>query len=198
MQLYVVMPDGQRYGPVTAEVLRNWAAERRVLPDTWIENAQTGERVLARQIPGLMAAGGETLFALEANPLRVLDGGPAQVEQETLTAFSYGAMGLPFFWGIAHRNWKPLMCVPIGFLGSVLTFFHPLGAILQAVLVWTFCIAWGRRGMRWAWQSGRFASQAQLEATQRKWNNWGIVGITIQLCFTLLSLLPAVSWFFNP
>jgi len=50
---YVVLPDGQRYGPATPPHLADWVLEGRVLPDTVLEDAQTGQRSYARQIPGL-------------------------------------------------------------------------------------------------------------------------------------------------
>ena len=50
---FVVMPDGQRYGPATLPHLADWVREGRVLPDTVLEEAQTGQRLYASQISGL-------------------------------------------------------------------------------------------------------------------------------------------------
>ncbi|MBS1724882.1 MAG: hypothetical protein JSS66_18225 [Armatimonadetes bacterium] len=50
---YVVLPDGQRYGPATPEHLADWVYEGRVVPDSVIEDQVTGQRMLAGQLPGL-------------------------------------------------------------------------------------------------------------------------------------------------
>lgn len=48
---FVVLPSGERYGPANPNVLNRWIAEGRVTPDTLMENAVTGERCLAKQVP---------------------------------------------------------------------------------------------------------------------------------------------------
>jgi hypothetical protein len=53
----VVLPNGERYGPATSEMLVQWAAEGRVLPTTVVEDAQTGRATTAASIPGLVFAG---------------------------------------------------------------------------------------------------------------------------------------------
>jgi hypothetical protein len=50
---YVVLPDGQRYGPANVQLLNTWVMEGRVSPDTVVEDVLTGQRGLAGHIPGV-------------------------------------------------------------------------------------------------------------------------------------------------
>lgn len=54
-ELYVIGPDGSRYGPATLDDLRKWAAEGRVLRTTLIEKSP-GMQVAATEIQGLFPA----------------------------------------------------------------------------------------------------------------------------------------------
>ena len=54
MQYFVVAPDGTSYGPADMPTLQQWAAEGRILPDSMIRNASTGQSQLASSIPGLI------------------------------------------------------------------------------------------------------------------------------------------------
>ena len=60
MAYYVVAPDGQKYGPGDVVILNQWAQQGRVLPSTILEDASTGARVPASQVPGM-------IFAAEPN-----------------------------------------------------------------------------------------------------------------------------------
>ena len=46
--------DGQRYGPVDLTTLNNWVTEQRVTDRTWLEEAETGRRLLSTEVPGLV------------------------------------------------------------------------------------------------------------------------------------------------
>jgi len=50
MGYYVVGDDGRRYGPAELSQLQQWARERRIVPDTILEDAQTQNRLRAREV----------------------------------------------------------------------------------------------------------------------------------------------------
>jgi hypothetical protein len=58
VQYFVVGPDGTAYGPADMPTLRQWAAEGRILPDSLIRDAATGQTQLASSIPGLIGGPG--------------------------------------------------------------------------------------------------------------------------------------------
>jgi len=65
MSYFVVMPDGQKFGPADLAILNQWAGEGRILPDTTIEDASTGHRFMASALAGLQVPG--TTFAQPMN-----------------------------------------------------------------------------------------------------------------------------------
>ena len=56
MTYYVVSADGQKYGPGDVVTLNQWAQQGRVLPTTVLEDAATGARFAASQVPGMVFA----------------------------------------------------------------------------------------------------------------------------------------------
>ncbi|MBN9502050.1 MAG: hypothetical protein BGO01_10460 [Armatimonadetes bacterium 55-13] len=57
MKYFVVLPDGQRFGPADLPLLNQWASEGRILPDTLLEEEGTLRRLSASALPGLNLAG---------------------------------------------------------------------------------------------------------------------------------------------
>lgn len=55
---YLDATDGKRYGPADLATLREWVAAGSVLPETVLVDAQTGQPVPARDVPGLFSASG--------------------------------------------------------------------------------------------------------------------------------------------
>lgn len=53
MNYFVIADDGQKYGPADIPTLNQWAQDRRVLPTSMLEDAATGARVPASQVPGI-------------------------------------------------------------------------------------------------------------------------------------------------
>ncbi len=53
---FVVLPDGQKFGPADLSLLNQWVSEGRVLATTTLEDAQTGQRITANMLPGLQVA----------------------------------------------------------------------------------------------------------------------------------------------
>ena len=56
MKFYVIWLDGRRFGPADVPTLNEWIKQNRLKSDTDLENADTGERVKARDVPGLSFA----------------------------------------------------------------------------------------------------------------------------------------------
>ncbi|MDX2065762.1 MAG: hypothetical protein SFX74_08490 [Fimbriimonadaceae bacterium] len=52
-QYFVVMPDGQKYGPADVATLSQWAVDQRLAPHSTLENATTGEKLAASSVPGI-------------------------------------------------------------------------------------------------------------------------------------------------
>lgn len=53
-EYFVIGPTGEKFGPANIEVLNQWAQQNRVLPSNYVEDAATGTRMLASQVPGLI------------------------------------------------------------------------------------------------------------------------------------------------
>ncbi len=55
MKKYFVVDlnTGQKYGPADIATLNQWLAEGRVTPQSTLEDAETGERIIANAVPGL-------------------------------------------------------------------------------------------------------------------------------------------------
>jgi hypothetical protein len=60
MQYYVVGPDGNKYGPADVPTLKAWIAENRIGPDSMLEDFNTGQRMPASQVPGLIEGAAPT------------------------------------------------------------------------------------------------------------------------------------------
>lgn len=52
MQYYVVWPNGQKFGPVDVDTLRQWQLENRIDSQSIIENAATGQHMPASAVLG--------------------------------------------------------------------------------------------------------------------------------------------------
>ncbi len=51
---FVVMPDGQKFGPADVPTLNTWAAEGRLFPNSVLEAAATGQKSAANMIQGIV------------------------------------------------------------------------------------------------------------------------------------------------
>lgn len=54
MNYFVIMPDGSRYGPATADMLTQWASEGRIQPATVIEIEGSGQQIALSSVPGVI------------------------------------------------------------------------------------------------------------------------------------------------
>lgn len=80
VKYYVILPDGQRFGPADISLLNQWAAEGRILPTTMLEQEGSQMRLPASSVPGL-ALGGQNPYATpppgpQAGPYGGPHGGP--------------------------------------------------------------------------------------------------------------------------
>ncbi|HEY3267030.1 MAG TPA: RING finger protein [Armatimonadota bacterium] len=81
-----------------------------------------------------------------------------------LGGWNWGAFMFSWIWGLNHRAyWTLLALVP--YIGLVV-------AIVSGVM-----------GNRWAWESGRFSSVQEMQATQNVWRTWAIVFFALSLLF---------------
>lgn len=53
-EYFVIGPTGEKFGPANVEVLNQWAQQNRVLPSNYVEDAATGARMLATEVPGIV------------------------------------------------------------------------------------------------------------------------------------------------
>lgn len=67
MQYYVIGPDGNKYGPADVPTLKTWVAENRLMPESMLEDFNTGQRMPASAVPGL----------IEGQPTATAQPGPA-------------------------------------------------------------------------------------------------------------------------
>ncbi len=106
MNYFVVdQTSGQKYGPADLATLNQWVVEGRVTPTTMLEDAATGQQVLASSVPGLSlgvppTAAPPPAAAPVANPyprqFEQAPGLPVSSEQSGLITASYilSAVGL--------------------------------------------------------------------------------------------------------
>ncbi|MBS1710158.1 MAG: hypothetical protein JSS71_00360 [Armatimonadetes bacterium] len=65
-QYFVIGNDGSKYGPADVATLSQWAADNRLSPNSQLENAATGARVVASMVAGIMFP---TAASAAASPL---------------------------------------------------------------------------------------------------------------------------------
>src|SRR5258708_3664261 len=53
MGYYVIGDQGQKYGPAEVATLNQWVAERRLLPQTMLEDELSGGQIVASAVTGL-------------------------------------------------------------------------------------------------------------------------------------------------
>jgi hypothetical protein len=149
MTYYVVAPDGQKYGPGDVVTLNQWAQQGRVLPTTVLEDASTGARFAASQVPGMTFAPAPTNdFAQPPSYQQyprmgygVSDNGDSDYQK----ALIFGILGLLccplifssigiYFASLAQRKGHPKGQTIMTFCIASLVIGFVLGAILNTVV----------------------------------------------------------------
>lgn len=104
-------PDGNVYGPVSIDVLRQWVREGRVLPTTMVTEVETGFEVAASSLPGLFTMG-PTDWSQPPSPYpRTQPGsGPVpgyspQTQQELSMGWTYFGIGVFGCFCCAVLSW---------------------------------------------------------------------------------------------
>ena len=96
-----------------------------------------------------------------------------QVKPDT-DSWSWGAFALYPIWGFFNGCWW---------------------AFLVAFVSWSFLpsILFGIFGRRQAWANGTWTSAADFNATQEKWDSWGLVLFVISLVLTCIIFIAAIA-----
>ncbi len=68
MQYFVVLPDGQKFGPADLATLNQWASEGRLTPQSQLEDVASGQTFQASAIAGLIFPGAPGPTATAATP----------------------------------------------------------------------------------------------------------------------------------
>ena len=87
-------------------------------------------------------------------------GKSSQIPPEILR-WNWGAAGLGMIWGIEHHAWWSLLNIP------------PLSIIWWLIL--------GVHGNAWAWSKNRWMSVEEFQASQRKWEPYGLAFFVIKV-----------------
>lgn len=78
MKYFVIMPDGQKYGPADVTMLNQWVVEGRLTAQTMLQDEATGQTVMASQVPGInFGMGGPPMAGTVQPPM----GGPSAYQQ---------------------------------------------------------------------------------------------------------------------
>ncbi len=149
MTYYVVSADGQKYGPGDVVTLNQWAQQGRVLPTTVLEDAATGARFAASQVPGMVfapAPGSDyaqppTYQQYPRTGYGVSDSGDGDYQK----ALIFGILGLLccplifssigiYYASLAQRKGHPKSQTIMTFCIASLVIGFVLGAILNTVV----------------------------------------------------------------
>ncbi|HXH60034.1 MAG TPA: hypothetical protein VNI20_01605 [Fimbriimonadaceae bacterium] len=166
MKYYVVWPDGRKFGPADVLTLNQWIAEGRVHNDMTLEDASTGQRVLARDVPGLVFTnaapqqpqpGTPYTHQQQPNPYQPTTGDFRHPPQPSGTPYPRGGAGgyvnpeagkTEFIWSLVCSIGGVIMlcCIPIPIpvVGLVLGYRarsmgHPSGNV-AVILGWVMTI----------------------------------------------------------
>lgn len=67
---FVLGPDGSKYGPSGINTLNLWASEGRITAETYLEDANTGQQLLATSLPGLLIPGFNSGATIQPRPFQ--------------------------------------------------------------------------------------------------------------------------------
>ena len=123
MTYYVVAPDGQKYGPGDVVTLNQWAQQGRVLPTTVLEDASTGARFAASQVPGM------TFAPAPANDFAQ----PPSYQQYPRMGYGVSDNGDSDYQKALIFGILGLLCCPLIF-SSIGIYFASLGVIAAALV----------------------------------------------------------------
>lgn len=102
-------------------------------------------------------------------------GEQAQVPDEIVGKFNWGAFLLTWIWGIGNRSWITLISLAVSFVPVI------GGLAYIGLSIW-----FGYKGNEWAWQNKQWDSIEQFNKVQR---TWAILGAILSVATTVLITL---------
>jgi hypothetical protein len=138
---YVIADDGQRYGPVDIATLNQWIADGRIVRHTNLEDAETGVRMAAPAIPGLLLPVPASNSFLNDNFVQMgwASGALSVILGLSGTFFSLVAAALGLLWSIRAREAKyeyANLMIALCVFGGVLFWVNHL--LAWSVIAWIF------------------------------------------------------------
>ena len=121
MNYFVIGQNGQKYGPADVPTLNHWVQEGRILPTTMLEDASTGQMILAPQVAGLMLASTQQAGSTYQNPTAsyprgVMGGSFDNGESELKNAWIFSIIGM-------------VLALPMGICCSVFSLINVFGIL---------------------------------------------------------------------
>ena len=104
-------------------------------------------------------------------------GKTANIPQDVLGRFNWGAFLLSWIWGLGNNTYITLFI-----LLSVILVFIPFGGLVPFGL----CIWFGIKGNEWAWQNKHFESVEKFHEIQKKWAIAGTIVFVIGIIFSVI------------
>ena len=136
MPYFVVGSDGNEYGPVDIDTLKQWATENRIQPTTSLRDEQSGVRGLASQVPGLFTASAPAVST--SPPMGPPSGNP-----------SYGNPTVDY----------PRPSDQVNDSFPVRTFLYPLGGLISFFVCGGFGFIFAGYGVYYAYQQFQSGSK---------------------------------------
>lgn len=100
--------------------------------------------------------------------------GKSSVIPDEIKGWNWGALGLPWIWGIYYSVWISLL--------ALIPVFN---------LIWIFVLA--VKGNEWSWRNRKWQNVEQFKASQEKWKIWGIIFFALLCLNIIISLSNLVS-----
>ena len=109
-------------------------------------------------------------------------------KEKELKKWNWGAFQLSFIWGIFNKTYITLLIVPIVILQIIFFKTPDISSFFKYVL-FVFSIICGKKGTRWAWESGKFSDFEDFLEYQRKWNKIGLIVFKVVIVFLTLAII---------
>ncbi len=182
MRYYLHAVNGRRYGPADLETLRLWVQEKRLLPDSELEEEHTGRRLAAGMVEGLFDA--TPVDGANAEALVTFQEPRADVAYEAPRfRWNWAAFSLYPLWLAVMQRWDLVGLSVVVLLLSKLTF-----GLLP--LVWS--IYMGARGERLVWE--RQTHWPSFEAFRKEQDRWVAIGVIASAFYLLVWTVIILFW----
>lgn len=218
MRFFVVLADGQKFGPADVPTLNKWIVEGRLTPDTVLEEELSGARQPAKNMPSLDFGGGPPAPSAPApkpltpnpfDPLSQVEQAPAartdtavkddRYSRPPQPATNYPRPGISMNQGnlpddVKRRfNWGAFYFSWVWGLnhGASWTLWMLLLSFIPCAGL-IFAVYIGQKGNQAAWDSGRFSTVEEMLACQRIWGYWalGFFLVTVAVYGIIIAVNP--------